>query len=256
MTTEMVEQDLVITRALVDTFSVARLRDSLAFRGGTALAKLHFSPAHRYSEDIDLVQIRAEPIGETITAIRDVLDPWLGKARWEQKQGRVVLYYRFMSEGSPQERLRLKVEINSREHFSVFPLEYVDFACESPWFNGEASITTYALDELLGTKLRALYQRKKGRDLYDMALALRSTPADTDRILESFSRYMEFGEHSVSRAQFEENLAEKLSAPRFTEDVVPLLADGHEWNAEDDAALVLERLVARLPGDPWRRPEE
>ena len=55
-----VEQDLVISRALVEIFSHPLLSESLAFRGGTALYKLHIRPAARYSEDIDLVQIEAE----------------------------------------------------------------------------------------------------------------------------------------------------------------------------------------------------
>lgn len=57
-----VEQDLVISRALVDIFSDDILRDALAFRGGTALHKLYLHPAPRYSEDIDLVQIKEGPI--------------------------------------------------------------------------------------------------------------------------------------------------------------------------------------------------
>ena len=58
-----VEQDLVISRALVEIFSHPLLSGSLAFRGGTALSKLHIRPAARYSEDIDLVQREAEPAG-------------------------------------------------------------------------------------------------------------------------------------------------------------------------------------------------
>ncbi len=71
-----VEQDLVISRALVDIFSHPLLRDTLAFRGGTALYKLYLKPAARYSEDIDLVQIKAEPAGDMMGALRGVLDPW------------------------------------------------------------------------------------------------------------------------------------------------------------------------------------
>jgi predicted nucleotidyltransferase component of viral defense system len=67
---KMVEQDLIISRLLVELFNHPKISDSLAFRGGTALYKLFTSHPVRYSEDIDLVQIKAEPIGETITAIR------------------------------------------------------------------------------------------------------------------------------------------------------------------------------------------
>ncbi len=113
-----VEQDLVISRALAEIFSHPHLRESLAFRGGTALYKLHIDPPARYSEDIDLVQIRSEPIGPTLDALRAVLDPWLGKPRWKQNEGWVTLSYRFESEDVPHQRLRLKIEINSREHFT------------------------------------------------------------------------------------------------------------------------------------------
>ncbi|MHB8373011.1 MAG: nucleotidyl transferase AbiEii/AbiGii toxin family protein, partial [Thermoplasmataceae archaeon] len=57
-----VEQDLIISRALVAIFSDPFLRGELRFRGGTALNKLHFPAPLRYSEDIDLVRTTAGPI--------------------------------------------------------------------------------------------------------------------------------------------------------------------------------------------------
>ncbi|MBT9583866.1 nucleotidyl transferase AbiEii/AbiGii toxin family protein [bacterium] len=66
---------------IVELFSETKLSRSLAFRGATALYKLHLRPAARYSEDIDLVQILSEPIGPTLDAIRAQLDPWLGTPR-------------------------------------------------------------------------------------------------------------------------------------------------------------------------------
>ncbi len=55
--------------------------------------------------------------------------------------------------------LRLKVEINTREHFSVFGFQVQRYNVENPWFIGRSEVTRYELDELLRTKLRALYQR-------------------------------------------------------------------------------------------------
>ena len=69
-----VEQDLVISRALIEIFSNEVLHSALAFRGGTALFKLHLPPA-RYSEDIDLVQVNAEPAGPVMAALNEVLNP-------------------------------------------------------------------------------------------------------------------------------------------------------------------------------------
>ena len=73
-----VEQDLIICRALVEIFNDEFLSSHLAFRGGTALHKLYLQPQPRYSEDIDLVQIRSEPIKETIIRLSEVLS-FLGK---------------------------------------------------------------------------------------------------------------------------------------------------------------------------------
>lgn len=247
-----VEQDLVICRALVSIFSHTLLANALAFRGGTALYKLHLKPAARYSEDIDLVQINAEPAGPLMGALREVLDPWLGKPQWKQSEGRVTFIYRFDSEDAPPLRLRLKVEVNSREHFSVYGLTSVPFAVSSRWFTGESSIGTYALDELLGTKMRALYQRKKSRDLFDLAVALDQGLADPTRIIAAFSAYMEHGGHRVSRAEFEHNMNAKLRDRLFTADIGPLLAPGHAWDITSAAARVGSHLIERLPGEPWQ----
>jgi predicted nucleotidyltransferase component of viral defense system len=247
-----VEQDLVISRAIVALFSRAPLADGLAFRGGTALYKLHSTPAARYSEDIDLVQTNPGSIGEVLDAIHAALDPWLGKPKWKQTEGRVTLSYRFESEDVPPVGLKLKVEINSREHFTVYGLKDHRFEVTSRWFTGAANLRTYDLDELLGTKLRALYQRKKGRDLFDLGLALQRGGVSPERVVEVFSKYMEFDGAKVTRAMFEQNLAAKKKDPIFTADMTPLLAHGQAWDFDDAFDRVWTQLVVRLPGDPWR----
>ena len=65
-----VEQDLIISRALVEIFSDPVLAGALALRGGTALYKLYITPPARYSEDIDLVQVRPGPAGPVMDALR------------------------------------------------------------------------------------------------------------------------------------------------------------------------------------------
>ncbi len=247
----MVEQDLVICRALVDIFSHPLLKENLAFRGGTALFKLHM-PAARYSEDIDLVQVKAGPSGPIMGALREVLDPWLGTPTWKQTQGRVTFRYRFESEDSVP--LCLKVEINSREHFSVYGFRKQDFAVNSRWFSGTSEVLTYDLEELLGTKLRALYQRNKGRDLFDLWYAFEAnanTPS-VERIIEAFHQYLKHGGHQITRALFEKNLLEKRMNPQFTGDIRPLLRADIDWNFDKAFDFVMETLIANLPGDPWQ----
>ena len=244
-----VEQDLVICRALVEIFSHPLLTEQLAFRGGTALFKLHLPPV-RYSEDIDLVQVQAGPIGPVLDALQEKLNFWLGVPKRKQSEGRVTLTYRLESEeGLP---LKLKVEINSREHFSVLGFDRRPFSVQSRWFSGSTTIQTYQLDELLGTKVRALYQRKKGRDLFDLWKALTCTEIMPGQIINCFLQYMEHEGHRVSRAEFEKNLSEKFLDPRFLEDIGPLLMKDSGWNFQQAADLVLNALVARLPGEAWQ----
>lgn len=80
------------------------------------------------------------------------------------------MLFRVESEIPPTVQIRLKVEINCFEHFNVLGLTKIPLKVENSWFTGEAELTTYHFEELLGTKLRALYQRKKGRDLFDLVL--------------------------------------------------------------------------------------
>ena len=68
----------------------------------------------------------------------------------------------------------------------------VPFEVNNRWFSGKCEITTYALDELMGTKLRALYQRKKGRDLFDIQVALDHGNINVEKTLECYSKYMDF----------------------------------------------------------------
>ncbi len=248
-----VEQDLIICRALVDIYSHPLLAEQLAFRGGTALFKLHLKPA-RYSEDIDLVQMQAGPIGPIMDAVQEKLNPWLGIPKRKQSEGRATLIWRVDSEeGLP---LRLKVEINSREHFTVLGYKQFQFKMASRWHSGSALISTYAIDELLGTKLRALYQRKKGRDLQDLWHAATSLEVKPETIVSCFLRYLEHEEHQVSRAEFEMNLFEKLDDRRFLEDMAPLLTTGASWDTRAAARYVLHVLAPQLPGAMWVKTEE
>ena len=247
-----VEQDLVISRALVEIFSDPVLAGALAFRGGTALYKLYLTPPARYSEDIDLVQVEAGPAGPMMERLRDALDPWLGRARWKQSRGRVTFGYRFLSEDMPAMRLRLKVEINTREHFAVLGFAKRRFSVESRWHSGRADIATFELDELLATKMRALYQRRKGRDLFDLATGLADGRSDAGRIAAAFQRYMDREGSPVTRAMFERNLAGKIGDAQFDADLSALLRTGFEYRPVEAARTVSEQLISLLPGEPWK----
>lgn len=150
----------------------------------------------------------------------------------------------------PVQQIRLKVEINCFEHFNVQGLRKVPFKVENPWFRGACELTTYSLDELVGTKLRALYQRKKGRDLFDLQLAIQSGLLDVDRVLESYRRYMEFVVEKIpTYKQYVQNMELKMLDPEFLGDTDILLrTDASRFEPAAAWDLVKSTFVDRMPG--------
>lgn len=214
-----IEHDLIITKAILELYANPEFGSSMAFRGGTALNKLFFNQFSRYSEDIDFVQLRAEPIGPILNLIQSALDPWLGKPKKDFSTGLVTLTYRIISTDGA--KLKLKVEINTREHFTILGLQDYQFSSNSSWCPGSALITTYQLEELLGTKMRALYQRRKGRDLYDLYKALMVFPEiNKELIIQCFKEYMQ---KHIPKAIYLKNIEDKLKLEEFRNDILPLL---------------------------------
>jgi predicted nucleotidyltransferase component of viral defense system len=241
-----VEQDLIICRALVAIFSDPILNDRLAFRGGTALHKLYIMPQTRYSEDIDLVQKNAEPIREILDRLRAAL-AFLGEPTVQQTAMSNKLLFRFASEVPPVARMRLKVEINCREHFSVLGYAAMPYAVRSNWFDGECTLVTYPLEELLGTKLRALYQRSKGRDLYDLHRAITIARPDCGKIMHCYREYMKASVTTPpSRREYSQNLDEKMRDPDFLNDLEMLLKPGEEYDPVEAYRAVTAVLIEKI----------
>lgn len=225
-----VEQDLVISRTLVALFSDDYLRENLAFRGGTALHKLYLHPAPRYSEDIDLVQIKEGPIKPIMERIGEVITFFEEPRNTKVSGHGAKAFYRFTSEYEDI-RLRLKLEINCKEHFNVLPWVEFPFEVKNDWFTGRANIRTYNINELLGTKLRALYQRSKGRDLFDLDFARSHLELDYGLILNCFKEYMVFSVgKSPTLKEFLQNIEQKENDPNFIGDMEALLRPEIEYD--------------------------
>ena len=241
-----VEQDLILSRGLVEIYSDPILRERLLFRGGTALHKIVLQPAARYSEDLDFVQLHEEPIGNTLDLLRAQLNPWLGEPKIDIGPRGATLTYRFESELPPVIRLRLKIEINTREHISLLPIQQTTFKVVSRWFSGEAILPIYSITELLGTKLRALYQRRKGRDLFDLWQAHLAGMLDVPAVVTAFRHYMSAQNHPVSSAEFAINLAAKMRHPGFLSDISPLLRPGVQYDPNQAYQWFMTELMPKI----------
>jgi predicted nucleotidyltransferase component of viral defense system len=254
---KQVEQDLIISRSLINLFNDDFLRAQLRLRGGTALNKLHFPKPLRYSEDIDLVRTTDGGIGEILDRTRAVLEPWLGHARLQQSE--ITPKFRFRVTAEDETTIKLKLEINTREREVYDKPVSLPFKMDNPWFSGSADIPTYSNEEILATKLRALLQRNKGRDLLDLSHALDVFKGlDTASVVEMMGHYLAANEMTISRMQAEERMFRKLALPAFLADVRPLLTQ-EERERFDDAAetkaftTVFANLIRKIPGNEWAR---
>jgi len=242
-----VEQDLILTRALVAIYREPFLKENLAFRGGTALHKLYLSPSARYSEDIDLVQIKAAPIGEILDHLRESLSFIVAeKIKVNRGESMTTLNYRYLADGAPPQKMKLKIEINCREHESFFDFNEVGISIDNTWFSGSASVITYKPEELLGTKLRALYQRSKGRDLFDLWHALIQLKLNAEEIIQSYYFHLSAAGTKIKKEEFIANVDEKMHDDNFRNDMIGLLRPGIKFNMEEAYKVVKTEILERL----------
>lgn len=165
----------------------------------------------------------------------------------KQKRYNNTMLFRMESEIPPTIQIRLKVEINCYEHFNVLGLMQHPFEVENSWFSGKAELTTYNYNELLGTKLRALYQRKKGRDLFDLYTALTQRECNEDEIIVCYKKYMSFVvDNPPTYKQFVHNMELKMQDADFLGDTVNLIRPELTYSSHEAYALVKRKLIDKL----------
>jgi predicted nucleotidyltransferase component of viral defense system len=136
------------------------------------------------------------------------------------------------------------------------PLGYrrYPFEVASDWYSARTEIASFEPEELFGTKLRALLQRRKNRDLFDLHHGLTQLGLDRDKVVTCLNHYLALEDHPISRAEAEERMLKKLTRS-LTEDIEPLLPVGVHFDetvAIDAFNDVWSTLIARLRGDAWR----
>ena len=242
-------------------FSDPFLRGELRFRGGTALNKLHFPAPLRYSEDIDLVRTTAGPIGPLLDRLHDILDPWLGKPHFDQSPVAPKLRYTVEAEDrvSPSP-IRLKIEINTREREAYDPPIDDAVRRRKSVVHRRGRDPDFSREEMLATKLRALLQRNKGRDLFDLSHSLETFPAlDTQKVVDLLGRYLGRRVSSFPSTSRAAHVRETRN-PNFMADVRPLLAaDASAGLTEEAARTAFAEVffgIVEVPGEQWVRTDE
>ncbi len=177
---DVVEKDYVIGWALWGIGSDPRLSLSWAFKGGTCLKKCYIE-TYRFSEDLDFTVLPDGPIapGDLVPILMDVFeriyeesgvdfrvrDPVVSmRPGGKSAEGRI--YYRG-PRNSP-EVASVKLDLTVAEEV-VRPTVLRPIAHQYPDTLPEpATVRCYSFEEVFGEKLRAMGERSRPRDLYDI----------------------------------------------------------------------------------------
>ena len=214
----------MLSRLIVEFARHPLLGDELVFRGGTCFHKLWLERPWRYSEDLDYVRRSGGGVGDIFDAIRTVAtNIGFEKITTQIGQHPKVKLRSTLVNGAA---LQVKVEMNTFERSPARATVTRPLSVASPWFTGEADVPTFAIEELTATKIRALFQRRKGRDLFDLWLAVEHGGASIDDIVECFDPYRPDG-WTVDRAldNLDENSRSKTSLATSTSWSVPARRD-------------------------------
>ncbi len=237
-TDEQVEQDLVLSRLIIEIANHPLLGDELIFRGGTCFHKLWLARPWRYSEDLDYVRRTGGGVGPVLDAIRDVA----ATVGFDDVRTQIGKHpkARLRSTFVGGTRLQVKIEMNTFERSPAQPVLARPMEIDSPWFRGRADVATFTLEELIATKIRALYQRRKGRDLFDMWLAIEYGGISPAGVAECFGPYCP--DHWTPALALD-NLAAKVTDERFTTDLLPLVPEWPERYTIEAGAEVARRVI-------------
>jgi len=257
-----VEQDLLLCRAMVALFDDKFLSSQIAMRGGTLLHKVHLAPPARYSEDIDLVVVGTRPADHIRRAIRRVLAEVLGAPKasvWDTialairntvKPSRVLrMTYSARSIIEPNRVLEIVVEANVTErkpHRAVVEMPFSFPFRDKPV---QTKIKGFDIHEMLGTKMRAMFQRKRGRDLFDLYWALTKSPMPVDpaAIIASFEHYLKQEGTKAGQAEFIGILDNHLKDRGFCSDMQALLRTDITYDPQMAGKYVKTHLLNLLP---------
>jgi predicted nucleotidyltransferase component of viral defense system len=213
----------------------------LVFRGGTALYKLFLPEPYRYSEDLDFVRTTSGGIGKVFDHITEIGNR-LGYSVRKNLGKYPKVFWRGLAQTGRE--LKIKIEINTYERSPAMPLREIEHSVNTGWYSQTAKVKTFAIEELAATKIRALYQRAKGRDLFDLWVMLTSFSIDPDKVLAAFYTYRP---ENFSGIKAIANLKDKTSDPNIKADIESIVSrTSPEYDVNDAADLIIEKLLSKL----------
>jgi predicted nucleotidyltransferase component of viral defense system len=240
-TREQLEQDLLLSQAICVIAQDELLGAELVLRGDTAFHKLFLPRPYRYSEDLDYVRTSSGAIGDIMKRLTVI-----GQDFGYKVNTKIGMYPKvfWKTEAETGNTLRIKIEINTFERSPALPLTTKPLIVDSVWYSSNTDVPTLQAEELVATKLRALYQRSKGRDLFDLWLASEILDLDADAILAAYPPYHP---ENTTGVQMIANPEAKLQDKQFREDVNGLIVSNDlRFNPQSAMLLITDRLLSKI----------
>jgi len=190
---DLIEKDYAIGWILFG-ISSSSLSDKLVFKGGTAISKVYFPLGWRLSEDLDFTISERSDLGNVSIKLMEELPDTVEKA-----SGGLLLNFKdkpFINPSYLQVRVQytgllgkntIKIEVSKEDFIGDVRRVKVPKAYDYPDF----SILTYTLENILAEKMRAILERKRIRDYYDVWKLLKVGPVDFKRTKEQFIKKCE-----------------------------------------------------------------
>jgi predicted nucleotidyltransferase component of viral defense system len=213
------ELDYRLVKVLEALYRDDFLPERLCMKGGTAINKLYLGETSRLSVDLDFNHVG--PKEEVLKERRDVRerivelltkqdDSYVIHSERRYEQTRIKVRYKTVA--GPIRSF--KIEISHVERFPIVSL--VKKQVKTP--DGLADVITYTLEELTATKLRALLERFKGRDIYDLYFISQLKPDPT--VTRKMFLYYFYRARKVFNPKVHyKNLTKRYESGNYTDDV-------------------------------------
>lgn len=284
---QIIEKDYVLGWILAGINNHASLKDTWVFKGGTCLKKCFFE-TYRFSEDLDFTITDSGHIDQNflMRAFSEVIEWVYGETgieipadrlrfdTYENPRGKTAVEGRIYYRGPLQRRgdmARIKLDISDDE---ILVLDAVQREVHHPYSDRPADgihILSYCFEEVFAEKIRALGERERPRDLYDVVHLYRHDDMRPDRdivvsTLQQKCRFkgvevptMEALENSPNKeeliGEWENMLAHQLPALPPFENFWEAIREVFAWLHEIVEKVAMASFPSRIAGETeWRPP--
>lgn len=234
-----VEKDYILNWLLFGIFSHSKLNKNWIFKGGTCLKKCYFKE-YRFSEDLDFTLKKVEQLDiNFLNAVFTEIGEWIYEQSgieipensitfesYSNPRGKISVEGKVGYKGPMQRQSsisRVKLDLTNDELICTEPVVselYHPYTDEIPNYDG---ILTYSLEEIFAEKTRALAERMRPRDLYDVVHLYNEKrhELDVQKYLKIFAAKCEF--KNISIPSFSE-LSEKSELQELVSEWENMLA--------------------------------